>query len=67
MLNALKVFNFEIVFVTERCMDGTVERMRKYGKFGVKLLRRIGRNGQTAIPNLYRSSILKQKGNLMRA
>jgi hypothetical protein len=38
MLNALKVFNFEIVFVTDKCMDGTVERMRKYGEFGVKAI-----------------------------
>lgn len=38
LLRALESFSYEIIFVADRCTDGTVEKMKKYKVFGVKVV-----------------------------
>ena len=38
LLRALEGFSYEVIFVADRCTDGTVERVRRYGEFGVRVV-----------------------------
>lgn len=38
LLRALEGFSYEIIFVADKCTDRTVERVRRYGKYGVKVV-----------------------------
>lgn len=62
LLRALEGFPYEIIFVADRCTDGTVERVRKYRKYGVKVVEKSWRRWVNGYAECLQTGYVRAKG-----
>ncbi|HIE13833.1 TPA: glycosyltransferase [Candidatus Bathyarchaeota archaeon] len=65
LLNSLKGFHYEIIFVADRCTDSTIRKVEKYSSYNIKILKKNWRKWRNSYAEALQFGFANSNGNLI--